>query len=83
MDGAWVASGKPEVDVEDDEGNEGGEFIIQERFTDETAEVVEDSSLPLNPARQLTPMQTKLAQQAHEQHQILFVNHIDNSSFGV
>ena len=66
-DGAWAAPSKPEVDAEDDDGSEGRDFIGLVHGSDETAEVAEDSSLPLNQARQLTPMQTKLAQQAHAQ----------------
>ena len=51
--------------------------------SDETAEAVEDSSPSPSQTEQLTPLRTKLAQQALVQQQRLFAQRQENSSFGV
>ena len=64
-EGTWVTPGKPEVDAEDEEEAEAGDYMLLERGRHETAEVAEDPGLPTTHTKSLTPMQTKLAQQAH------------------
>ena len=61
-EGTWVTPGKPEVDVDEDEEDESGDFIVLERGHHETAEVAEDSLLPANQTKSLTAVPMKLAQ---------------------
>ena len=61
LEGTWVTPGKPEVDVDEDEEDEGGDFIVLEHGRHETAEVAEDSVLPANQTKSLTAMPMKLA----------------------
>ena len=56
-----MTPGKPEVDVDEDEEDEGGDFIVLEHGRHETAEVAEDSVLPANQTKSLTAMPMKLA----------------------
>ena len=57
-----MTPGKPEVDVDEDEEDESGDFIVLERGRHETAEVAEDSLLPANQTKSLTAVPMKLAQ---------------------
>ncbi len=60
-----MTPGKPEVDADEDDEDEGGDFMVLALGRHEPAEVIGDGKLPANHTKSLTAMQTKLAQQAH------------------